>query len=256
MPDTSIADTSVPDTTDVLVADAAPDKVVWAHSATKLYRFDPDSHALGLVGTFSCAVDQVFNIAVNEKEQIYGVTSQGLVAIDGKSAACYPIASGVYPHSLAFVPKGVLDPDREALVGYRYAQYIRIDETTGAQTPIGAFAPNGLNQQFTVSGDLFALPGGHLFVTVTAGPAGDQLIEADPKTGKAIKVVGDTHVLALLGLGQWAGMGYAFSAEGRAYALGLSDGGAVQVYPSLDASADAETISFTGAGVTTRAPIN
>lgn len=260
VPDASLPDTSVldaghlPDGADAFV-DAGPDEVVWAHTATELYRFAPGTHALSVVGTFSCAADQVFNIAVDASERIYGVTSQGLVAIDPKTAACFPIAAGVYPHSLAFVPKGIFDPDGEALVGYRFPQYVRIDETTGVQTPMGAMNPNGLGLQFSVSGDLFATAGGRLFVTVTNGPSGDRVVEADPKTGRVIQIVGDTTVLDLLGFAQWDGIGYAFSAQGRAYAVDLHDAGLVQVYPALDAG-DAAALSFTGAGVTTRAPTN
>ncbi len=252
----SLPDTSpLPDTTDAYV-DAGPAKVVWAHTASKLFRFDPDSRVLTLVGTFSCAVDLVLNIAVNADDQIYGVTSQGLVAIDSKTAACFPIASGVYPHALTFVPKGTFDPDKEALVGYRFAQYVRINETTGAQTPIGSMNPNITTQFFSVSGDLFALGDGHLFVTVTNGSKGDQIVEANPKSGKILSIVGDTNALALLGFAQWAGTGYAFSADGFAYAVNLQDAGLSQVYPPLDSGPDAEVLSFTGAGVTTRAPIS
>ena len=97
-------------------------------------------------------------------------------------------------------------------------------------------------------------------MTVTNGPKGDQIVEADPKTGKVIKIVGDTSALALLGFAQWAGTGYAFSADGFAYAVDLADAGLSQVYPpldsGLDSAADVETLSFTGAGVTTRAPIS
>ncbi len=256
LPDTSLPDTSlVPDTSDAYV-DAGPEKVVWAHTASKLFRFDPDSRALTLVGTFSCAADLVLNIAVNADQQIYGVTSQGLVTIDRKTAACFPIASGVYPHALAFVPKGTFDPDKETLVGYRFAQYVRINETTGEQTPVGSMNPNITNLYFSVSGDLFALGDGHLFVTVTNGSKGDQIVEANPKSGKVLSVVGDTNALSLLGFAQWAGTGYVFGADGHAYAVDLKDAGLSQVYPPLDGGADAEMLSFTGAGVTTRAPIS
>jgi hypothetical protein len=207
------------------------------------------------VGTFSCATDLVFNIAVNADAQIYGTTSEGFVAINSNDASCFPIAKGVYPRSLAFLPKGMVDPDHEVLVGYNYAQYVSIDPATGALTPIGAINPNATGKDYTVSGDLVALPGaaGRIYVSVLGGPTGDQLVEADPKTGKALRVVSHTSQLDLLGLGQWAGTGYAFSAAGKAFAFDFQEGGTTQVWP-VDAATDS-SLSFSGAGVTTLAPV-
>ncbi len=244
-------------------ADAAPpvDLAIYVHSATTLYRFDPDARSLDAVGVFSCAADRVFNIAVNVSGEIYGVTSQGLVRIDPKTAFCAPVAKGVYPQALTFVPKGMLDADREVLVGYSFAQYVRIDESSGVITALGALNPNPTQGQFLVSGDVVAGIGGHLFLTSLEGPAGDVLVEADPVTGKVIKRLGpNLPSVAMLGLAQWKGFGYAFSASGKIYKLSLKTGAASLVTLGADGGlpdggGDGGIIAFAGAGVTTLAPL-
>jgi len=123
----------------------------------------------------------------------------------------------------------------------------------------GMFRGAGID--LTISGDLVAVPGAEplLYLTAIGDPKGDQIVVADPKTGKAIKVLSKTTTLDLLGVGQWAGTGYAFSAAGQAFAFDLAEGGTTQVFPPLDAgppdAAADSSISFSGAGVTTRAPV-
>ena len=232
--------------------DQGPTKAVWVNSTDTLFRFDPDTHALTKVATFSCAADLVFDIAIDEGEHMFGVTSLGLVAIDPKTAACTAIAGGVYPHAIAFIPKGPLDFTREVLVGYSLAQYVRIDEKTGAMTPIGNINPSGTGPQLVVSGDLVAITPTRIQVTLLGDPdGGDILASADPKTGHALKVLKSLGELGVTGLGQWAGTTYAFSQRGDV--LSYRDGSVALVHSEGDAAADAR-LSFSGAAVTTRAP--
>ena len=58
-----------------------------------------------------------------------------------------------YPNSLSFVPKGTVDPNVEALVGYNGGTYVRIDTVTGAVTSIG-----NLGSGYSSSGDIVRLP--------------------------------------------------------------------------------------------------
>ena len=123
--------------------DRGPTKAIWVNTTDALFRFDPDTHGLTKVAAFGCAADLVFDIAVDESDRMFGVTSLGLVAIDPQTAACTAIAGGVYPHAIAFIPKGTVDFTREVLVGYNAAQYVRIDEATGTITPIGNMTTSG-----------------------------------------------------------------------------------------------------------------
>lgn len=232
--------------------DQGPTKAVWTNTTEALYRLDPDTRALTKVADFSCAADLVFDIAVDEGERMFGVTSLGLVAIDPKTAACTAIAGGVYPHAIAFVPKGTVDFTREVLVGYNLAQYVRIDEKTGTMTPIGNINATGTGPQLVVSGDLVVVAPTRIQVTLLGDPdSGDYLATADPKTGHALKVLKPLGELGMTGLGQWAGTTYAFGQRGDV--LSYRDGSVGVVYSQSDASADAR-LSFSGAAVTTRAP--
>lgn len=231
--------------------DQGPTRAVWANSTDALFRLDPDTRALTKVATFGCAADLVFDIAVDEAERIVAVTSLGLVTVDPKSGACTPIAAGVFPHAIAFLPRGVLDPQREVLVGYNLAQYVRIDDKTGVTTPIGNLNGSGIGPQFVASGDLVVVGTTRIEVTLLGDPdSGDLLATADPKTGRVVKVVKPLGELGMTGLGQWAGTSYAFGQRGDV--LSYRDGSVGLVY-SEDAAPDART-SFSGAAVTTRAP--
>lgn len=254
------------DALEVDAADAAPPHAVYAHTPTTLLRFDADAKSLTVVGRFSCAADGVMDLAVDSAERMFASTSQGLVRIDPATAQCAPVASGVYPSALAFVPKGVLDPNRDVLVGYSYAQYMKIDEVTGQKTPLGALNPNPTQQAFYVANDLVYGPTGNLFVTALNGPVGDALLECDAKTGKVIGIVhANEPAVSLLGLAQWKGAGYAFAASGKVYKLSLKNGAATVIAPALDLgdagpgdagdAGDAGPPSFAGAAVSVAAPL-
>ncbi len=237
--------------------DSGPPPVVWAHTESALYRFDVPSKTLTYVADFSCAVEQVQDIAIDVNGAMVGVTLSSLVAIDPATAVCKRIALGAYPRSLAFAPAGILDAGEE-LVGFNYVQYLRIDRGTGAVSFAGALMPGMLNFPVAASGDLTILPNGRGFLTAT-GPSppnqDDLVLEFDPKTGKALRLVRATGVPSLLGLASWQGNLYAFSASGHVYRV--TPNGAVSEVLSPDAgpdASDASGISFSGAAVSTSAP--
>ncbi len=258
-------------------ADLGPEPVIWANSTTTLYRFDPLAHVLSKVADFDCNGEPMLDIAVNSKQELYGVTSETLVKIDEKTALCYPIAKGNYPPTLAFLPAGTLDPNEEALVGYKLAQYVRIDPQTGATSFVGSMNPNDAGGYYEISGDVVSIAGGDTYLTAVGfNPTnGDGLTVVDPATGKPTKFLGFAGKPGLLGLAQWAGVLYAFSAAGHVYRVKLPpDGGQPQVFlfdldaglppddasVPLDAAVDGDAApepfrpSFHGAAVTTRAP--
>lgn len=245
-------------------ADAAPEAVLYASTATSLYRFDPLTFDLAKVADFSCGGEGVQNLAEDGREQLYAVTTESFVRVDRATAKCTPIAKGQFPRALGFVPAGMLDPVEDVLVGYNGEQYVRIDVTTGKSTFVGALNPNDAGGNYDPSGDLVAIVGGKTYLTALGDPTtGDVLLEVDPATGRAKKRVGTSGRFGLVGVAAWAGTVFAFSSDGRVYRLGKT-GLAAQLIPALsdagaadaDAGAsDASTgLSFTGAAVTTRAP--
>jgi hypothetical protein len=222
---------------------------VYAHSADTLYRLDPTSDQVTVVGLFQ-GCTQVIDMALDQNSNAYVTTFDGFYKADLTSASCTRIASGNYPNSLSFVPKGTVDPSAEALVGYQGSQYVRIDETTGAVTNIGV----GLSNGYTSSGDIVSVAGGGTFLTVKGGPeeCNDCLLQVDPTTGALIKNYGTVNHADVFGLAFWAGKAYGFDNGGEVFAIGYSGG--TLVTKDIPVPNPPPGLSFWGAGSTTAAP--
>jgi hypothetical protein len=227
---------------------------VYGHSARTLYRLDPTTKEVVTVGTFQGCQD-VIDIAIDEESNIIGTGFFELYAIDKGNAACTLIARGQYPNSLSYVPKGTVDPDVEALVGYNDGTYVRIDPTTGALTSIGSLGGN-----LHSSGDIVSVKGGKTYLTVKdAGFGGgscsqsDCLVEVDPKTGALIKNWGSVGYKDVFGLAFWGGNVYGFDDSGNLFEVTFDNGqlktGAIPI-PQRPAN-----LAFWGAGSTTSAPL-
>jgi hypothetical protein len=240
---------------------------IFAHSASSLFRLDPDSREVRKVGDFSGCDGQVVDIALDAAGNLFAATwavgARGaLVRVDGKTARCTKIADGDLPNSLAFVPAGVLDANAEVLVGYNLQKYVRIDAQTGKTTEIGALNPNSFGRWFRSSGDLVSVSSGRTYLTAKEVPKDDPdygepidpndvLLSVDPKTGKVLSIVGSTGKQNLWGLGFWAGTLYAFSDTGGIFAIDPKTARAT----AMPTSNSVEGQSFWGAGVTTSAPL-
>jgi hypothetical protein len=261
---------------DVLVDSAAPldDSSaasvgeVYAHSATTLYRLDPISKSLATLGAFDCVTADLasgfgmWDIAVDKNGSVFGSVVQAsgnkLVHIDKTNASCTTIATAKdLPNSLAFVPAGTLDSSDEVLVGYSGSAYLRIDKTTGATQQLGDLNPNTTEKTWISSGDVVSIIGAATYLTASllsgssSSTDGDFIIQVDPKTGTALKILGPTHFEQLWGLGYWGGIAYGFSATGKLCAIDLTTGSGTGItIPNL-----ATDTQFWGAGVTTAAPI-
>jgi hypothetical protein len=221
--------------------------VVYAHSPDTLYKLDPTTNKLSVVGPFSGGCVTVIDIAIDANSNGYVTTFTGFYKVDLKTAVCTHIADGGYPNSLSFVPKGTLDPNTEALVGYNGPQYLRIDTTTGAITNVGT----GLTGGYASSGDIVSVINGGTFLTVT-GPTcttGDCLLQVDPKTGSMIQNYGSTGHPAIYGLAFWAGTAYGFDDGGEIFSIGVKNNMIVTVNIPVMAG-----LEFYGAGSTTAAP--
>jgi hypothetical protein len=223
---------------------------VFGHSQTTLYRVDTVTKAVLSVGDFN-GCTYVQDIALDESSNIYGSTGAELVYIETNTAHCTRIAAGTFPNSLSFVPKGTVESDHEALVGFQCSDYVKIDPKTGMVTKIGAIGGN-----LESSGDIVSAKGGKTFVTVKGkDPSGvvcaDCLIEIDPTTGKLVKSWGPIGRTDVFGLAFWAGDLYAFTAAGELLLVTLTSG-KLEAMPIAFMNAPA---SFAGAGSTTSAPV-
>jgi hypothetical protein len=219
---------------------------VFGHSASSLYRMDPITKAVAAVGPFS-GCGEVVDIAVDADSNLFGTSEDALYRIDPATAACTLVASGAYPNSLSFVPKGTVDPDVEALVGYVGATYVRIEPSTGELHEIGE-----LSGGYESSGDIVSVQGGKTLLTVTGADCEDCIVEVDPATGDLVKSYGPLGYGEVFGLAFWAGSAFGFSSAGDLFEVAF-DGDVVSTSPIAIPSAPAD-LSFWGAGSTTSAP--
>lgn len=222
---------------------------VFGHSAKTLYRLDPNTKAVTVVGDFDGCKD-VIDIALNEKGELYGTHYETLYRIDKTTAKCTEIATGEFPNSLSFVPKGTVDPNEEALVGYDGSTYVRIDLATGAKTTLGSIGGNLIS-----SGDIVSVKGGGTYLTVKGGSCNktDCLIEVDPVNGSLVKNWGSIEHEQVFGLSFWGGALYGFDAKGNLFEVTF--GTSQLATKPIAIPQKPANLSFWGAGSTTSAPL-
>jgi hypothetical protein len=225
---------------------------VYGHSADTLFVLDPVTKAVTEVGKFS-GCEAVVDIALDESSNLFATSNTSLYTVDKKTAVCTQISTGSYPNSLSFVPKGTVDPNVEALVGYEDDQYVRIDTKTGAKTNIGSLG-GGLQS----SGDIVSVKGGKTYLTVksTSGKTcstNDCLVEVDPTSGAMVKNWGSIEHHNVFGLSFWGGKVYGFDDSGDLFEVTF---GASQLATSSIAMPNKPSgLSFWGAGSSTSAPL-
>jgi hypothetical protein len=222
------------------------DAEVFAHTGDTLYRLDPLTKSITTVGGFKGCSGSVIDIALDKDGVMFGTTFGGLYAIEKKTAQCQEIASGDYPNSLSFVPKGTLDPNEEALVGYVGATYVRIHRTTGVISNVGT-----LGGGYISSGDIVSAIGGGTYLTVKQGGCGDCIVEVNPKTGAFVKNIGSLGYSGVFGLAFWGGSAYGFSETGQLFQIDLTSGQST----ALAMPGAPSGLAFYGAGSSTSAPL-
>jgi hypothetical protein len=220
---------------------------VYGHSADVLYRLDPVTKKVTVVGPFQ-GCSSVIDLAIDGDSKVFATTFGGLFRIEKTNAKCTPIAQGGYPNSLSFVPKGTLFADKEALVGYQGSTYVQIDTTTGVVKQIGSIG-SGLSS----SGDIVSVKDGGTYLTVNGSGCSDCIIEVDPKTGKMTKNWGPIGYSAVFGIAFWAGSVYGFTNGGDLFEIQFKNGLKTTKIPVPMAPPG---LSFWGAGSTTSAPVN
>jgi hypothetical protein len=219
---------------------------VFGHSENTLYRVDTVTRSVTEVGTFNGCTN-INDIALDEQSNIYASTATELFYVETNTGNCTRIAGGTFPNSLSFVPAGTVEPDREALVGFQGADYVKIDPKSGVVTKLGA-----IGEGLASSGDVVSAKGGKTFVTVTGKGCSDSdcLVEIDPATGALAHNWGPIGKSQVFGLAFWAGELYAFTNAGE-LALLTIDTGVLVATPIAVANAP---MTFRGAGSTTSAP--
>jgi hypothetical protein len=232
---------------DGLPPDMAPAAAVYAHSASTLYKLDPDSKAVKVIGNFS-GCGSVVDIALDAKSNLYA-SAGGIFLVDKNTAKCTSVGGGTFAgNSLSFVPAGTIDPAKEVLVTYNGGQYMRVDIDKGTTSSLGSL-PSG----FASSGDIVSVKGGGTYVTVIGNGCGDCLLEVNPKTGAMIKNWGSLGTGRVYGIAYWAGVVYAFNEAGQIWEVSFS--GTSLVTKEIPIPMKPSGLMFWGAGSTTAAPV-
>jgi hypothetical protein len=222
------------------------DAEVFAHSPDTLFRLDPLTKNITTVGLFAGCDSSMIDIALDKNGVMFGTTFSGLFKVDKATAKCTPIASGSYPNSLSFVPKGTVDPSDEALVGYVGSTYVRIDTTTGKVSNIGT-----LGGGYSSSGDVVSVIGGGTYLTVKGPNCNDCILQVDPTTGALIKLIGPVNHANVFGLAFWGGVAYGFDDAGVLFQIDLTTAKTMDIpFPKAMPG-----LVFYGAGSTTSAPL-
>ncbi len=155
--------------------------VVYAHSPTTLYTFDPRTLAFENVGPFfveTGGAPQTTDIAIDRFGVLYAVTFAELHACDPATAECWPL--GPLPtNSLGFVPMGLLDGDDDTMVTVAGSTFTRV-ELVG---PDATEVPMASVEPYSSSGDVTSLTDGTTLFTSPSSSGVDALVQVDPVSG-------------------------------------------------------------------------
>jgi hypothetical protein len=232
-PDASPPPTTLPETA-----------AVYAHSASELYRIDPDTLAMELVGNFQwmdSGPDQMTDIAIDRDGQMIGISFDKVYSVNKDTAECFFLANlSTSFNGLSFVPPIAPDPNApERLIATALnGSVYEVDPMTGSTTYLGSFGGG-----WRSSGDIVSVRGFGTVATVNLSGA-DRLARIDEVTWQAT-IIGNTGVNKIWGLGFWGDEVHGFTDDGDFVLLDVNTGAATPVQST--------GIRWWGAGVTTEA---
>jgi hypothetical protein len=258
--------------------------LIYAHTDTELYSMDPTTHAVTDIGPFSdgsgstptitdLAVDGSGDVFVNSETAIYTATiptsGTGTVNITLRAQ----LQTGTKFYALGFTPAGTLESGESLIAGDSAGSLYYIPSTGSSVVPQNL---GGFGGSWELSGDVvfFTSNGSTIGLATirqcdpTCDTKNDSLAEIDmaalkqaytsqtPSTALLQQVLGSgTGFGDLFGIGAWGSSVYAFSRE--------QSGGTPAQLVQVDSSGTGTSLqSFTnitsgwsGAGVTTKAPV-
>jgi hypothetical protein len=177
---------------------------IYLNDRRALYSFDTVSRATHYLGDFAApgvALFQMYDIGIDAKGLLVGISDSSLFTINPNTAACALLANVPKTAAgLTFLPDG-----RIAIAG---EQVDLFDLSTRQMTNL---VPAG---KYSTSGDIVGLPDGLLYWTVNGKGATDLLVTIDPATG-ATTEIGDIGFGSVWGLSFARGVLYGFTADGR-----------------------------------------
>ena len=233
-------------------ADAGPGATaVYAHTASALYRIDPDALSITEVGAFqwpaAVGTDMMTDLAIDRHGVMIGISFGAVYRVDPMTAWTTLLSgnlSGQF-NGLSFVPAAQVGATGDdVLIAARSddGAIFRIDPATGAATQIG-----DMGHGYRSSGDIVSVVGLGTVATVT-GPTSDILVRLAPVTFDATPIGTATGASTLWGVGFWKDRVFAFGDDGSFVLIDEATGVATPISTS--------PLMWWGAAVTTLAPVS
>lgn len=222
---------------------------VYAHTASTLFRVDPETLAVSQVGAFgwgSVGNDQMTDIAIDKTGRMIGISFDRVYRVEPTTAQTTLLSnslSGTF-NGLSFVPATMLgQTGDDVLVGTRNAdgKVFRIDPMTGAVAEVGNMGG------YSSSGDLVAVSGFGTVQTVMGGSS-DVLARLAPQTFAATPIGSGTGYGQIWGIAYWKDKVYGFTNAGQFVLIDPTTGSATMV-------SQQSGMNWWGAAVTTLAPV-
>jgi len=221
---------------------------VYAHTSSTLYKVDPDTLAVTMVGNFnwgSVGFDQMTDIAIDKNGQMIGVSFTRVYRVDPQNATTTLLSSALARsfNGLSFVPADQLGmTGDDVLIGTQNAdgKVFKINPMTGDAAEVGNMGA------FVSSGDLVGVAGFGTVQTVVGGSS-DVLARLAPTSFTASPIGSGTGFSRIFGVAFFKSKVYGFT-EGGAFVL---------IDPSTGAATMVSNVgtAWWGAAVTTTAPV-
>ena len=221
---------------------------VYAHTASALYKVDPDTLAITKIANFvwSNGNDSMTDIAINKTGLMIGVSSTAVYRVDVTTAQATRLATGLTGqfNGLSFIPADMVgQTGDDILVGTRNADGVvtKIDPNTGQQSSVGNMG------SYASSGDLVAVTNFGTVLTAENGFAADRLVRLAPTSFAGTPVGSDIGYSDIYGVAYWKGKIFGFTSNGEFVTIDPNTGVGTLVQSNGPA--------WWGAAVTTSAPV-
>ncbi len=241
-------DPTTPDASDDPPPPPPEQTFVYAHTSSELYKVDPDTLAVTLVGSFAfdTGTDQITDIAIDKTGLMIGISFGSVYRIDPTNATGTRLSnslSGLF-NGLSFVPAEALgQTGNDVLVATRNSDGVvwRIDPMTGGTTQIGNMGG------FSSSGDLVSVAQLGTLQTAENGIGADKLVRLAPGSFSATVVGTDIGFSDIWGIAFWKDKVFGFTESGQFITIDPTTGVGTLVQGNGP--------RWWGAAVTTLAPV-
>lgn len=222
---------------------------VYAHTADELYKVDPETLELTLVGSFGWPggiPGTMTDLAIDRNANMIGVSFGAVYRVDPLTAACTHLSDlggGTY-NGLSFVPAAALNrTGDDVLLATRNDDGLvfEINPNTGAASQAG-----NMGSQYHSSGDMVGIENFGVLQTVEGAP-NDVLVSLQPGTLGATPIGTNTSYGQIYGIGFWKNQIFGFTLAGDFIKIDAATGVGVLVQHTDK--------MWYGAAVTTIAPI-